>query len=93
LPARIETLEKEQAALIEKLADVGIYRREPDVATAAKSASTLSSTNTRPPLPVGELEAVKNTSLYHFALMRQSRSWVGRVIPNPPVEAKSEAAV
>jgi ATP-binding cassette subfamily F protein uup len=37
LPAKIEALEIEQAALIEKLADVTIYRREPDVATAAKA--------------------------------------------------------
>jgi len=37
LPAKIEALETEQAALIAKLADVGIYRRDPTGAVAAKT--------------------------------------------------------
>ncbi len=37
LPARIETLESEQAALIAKLGDVSIYRRDPNGAVAAKA--------------------------------------------------------
>jgi ATP-binding cassette subfamily F protein uup len=37
LPAKIEALETEQATLIAKLADVGIYRRDPTGAVAAKT--------------------------------------------------------
>jgi ATP-binding cassette subfamily F protein uup len=37
LPAKIEALETEQAALIEKLADVTIYRRDPTGAVSAKT--------------------------------------------------------
>jgi ATP-binding cassette subfamily F protein uup len=37
LPARIEKLETEQAALTVKLGDVGIYRKDPAAASAAKS--------------------------------------------------------
>jgi ATP-binding cassette subfamily F protein uup len=37
LPAKIEALETEQTALIAKLADVGIYRRDPTGAVAAKT--------------------------------------------------------
>ncbi len=37
LPARIETLEQEQAALGAKLADPGFYKGEPSAPAAAKS--------------------------------------------------------
>jgi ATP-binding cassette subfamily F protein uup len=63
LPARIEVLETEQAALIEKLADVGIYRRDPTGAVAAKARlDTIEQEHATAFARWEELEAVKNAA-------------------------------
>ena len=63
LPARIEALEAEQAALIEKLADVGIYRRDPTGAVATKSRlDEIEQEHATSFARWEELEAVKNAA-------------------------------
>jgi len=61
LPAKIEKLETEQATLIEKLADVGIYRRDPTGAVAAKARlDEIEHAHATAFARWEELEAVKN---------------------------------
>jgi len=63
LPARIEVLETEQAALIEKLGDVGIYRRDPAGALTAKTRlDEIEREHATSFARWEELEAVKNAT-------------------------------
>ena len=63
LPAKIEKLETEQAALIEKLADVGIYRRDPTGAVSAKARlDEIEHEHATAFARWEELEAVRNAS-------------------------------
>ena len=63
LPAKIEKLETEQTALIEKLADVGIYRRDPTGAVTAKARlDEIEHDHATAFARWEELEAVRNAS-------------------------------
>ena len=63
LPAKIEALETEQAALIAKLGDVGIYRRDPTGAVTAKTRlDEIEHEHATAFARWEELEAVKNAT-------------------------------